>query len=120
HEGRNVGNRLSVQRGDTQSGEVTGSRSDQANITLDGVDVNDQQNGTAFTPVLRVTPDSVDEFRVTTTNADAARGRSSGAQIALSTKSGTNHFHGALYEYHRNTVTTANDFFTNLNGFPRP
>lgn len=119
-EGRNVGDLLSLQPGVTATGEVTGSRSDQANITLDGVDVNDQQNGTAFTPVVRVTPDSVDEFRVTTTNADSARGRSSGAQISLSTKSGTNEFRGALYEYHRNTVTTANDFFNNLNGVPRP
>lgn len=53
-EGRNVGDLLSLQPGVTATGEVTGSRSDQANITLDGVDVNDQQNGTAFTPVLRV------------------------------------------------------------------
>lgn len=115
-EGRNVANLLSLQPGVTQSGEVTGSRSDQANITLDGVDVNDQQNGTAFTPVLRVTPDSVDEFRVTTANADSAKGRSSGAQISLSTKSGTNNFRGALYEYHRNTITSANDFFSNSKG----
>ena len=119
-EGRNVGDLLSLQPGVTATGEVTGSRSDQANITLDGVDVNDQQNGTAFTPVLRVTPDSVDEFRVTTSNADSARGRSSGAQISLSTKSGTNDWRGALYEYHRNTVTTANDYFNNLNGVERP
>jgi len=119
-EGRNVGDLLSLQPGVTTGGEVTGARSDQANITLDGVDVNDQQNGTAFTPVLRVTPDSVDEFRVTTTNADSARGRSSGAQISLSTKSGTNNWRGALYEYHRNTVTTANDYFNNLNGVEKP
>ncbi|HQU82012.1 MAG TPA: carboxypeptidase-like regulatory domain-containing protein [Pyrinomonadaceae bacterium] len=115
-EGRNVGDLLSLQPGVTLDGSVAGGRSDQANITLDGVDVNDQQNGTAFTPVLRVTPDSVDEFRVTTTNADAAKGRSSGAQISLSTKSGTNDFTGALYEYHRNTITTANDYFNNAAG----
>jgi hypothetical protein len=119
-EGREVTRLLSLQPGVTQTGEVTGSRSDQANITLDGVDVNDQQNGTAFSPVLRVTPDSIDEFRVTTTNADSVRGRSSGAQISLSTKSGSNEFRGALYEYHRNTVTTANDYFNNLNGVERP
>ena len=119
-EGRNVTNLLSLQPGVTQTGEVSGSRSDQANITLDGVDVNDQQNGTAFTPVLRVTPDSIEEFRVTTTNADSVRGRSSGAQIALSTRSGSNEFSGAVYEYHRNTVTTANDYFNNLNGVERP
>ena len=119
-EGRNVGNLLSLQPGVTRGGAVTGSRSDQSNITLDGIDVNDQQLGTAFTPVVRVTPDSVDEFRVTTSNADASRGRSSGAQITLSTKSGTNEFRGALYEYHRNTATTANDFFNNSSGVERP
>jgi hypothetical protein len=47
------------------------------------------------------------EFRVTTTNANADAGRSSGAQVALVTKSGTDNFHGSLYEYHRNTVTAA-------------
>lgn len=119
-EGRNVANLLSLQPGVTRGGSVTGSRSDQANITLDGIDVNDQQNGTAFSPVVRVTPDSVEEFRVTTANADASRGRSSGAQITLSTKSGTNEFRGALYEYHRNTATTANDFFSNSAGVERP
>ncbi len=118
-EGRNVADLLSLQPGVTITGEVTGSRSDQANITLDGVDVNDQQNGTAFTPVLRVTPDSVDEFRVTTTNADSAKGRSSGAQISLSTKGGTNDFRGALYEYNRNDAFEANDFFSNMTGVPR-
>ncbi|HSK72644.1 MAG TPA: TonB-dependent receptor [Pyrinomonadaceae bacterium] len=119
-QGRNVANLLSLQAAVTPDGSVAGGRSDQANITLDGVDVNEQQTGSAFTPVLRVNPDSVDEFRVTTSNPDASKGRSAGAQISLITKSGTNDFRGALYEYHRNTVTTANDFFNNLSGIPRP
>lgn len=119
-EGRNVGNLLSLQAAVTPDGSVSGGRSDQANITLDGVDVNDQQNGPAFTPVLRVTPDSIEEFRVTTSNPDASRGRSSGAQIALVTKSGSNQFRGNLFEYHRNTVTTANSYFNNLANVPRP
>ena len=68
-------------------------------MTLDGVDVNDQVNGYAFTSVLPVTLDSVQEFRVTTTNSNADAGRSSGAQVSLVTKSGTNNFHGSLYEY---------------------
>ena len=55
--------------------------------------------------------DSVEEFRVTTTNYNADEGRSSGAQVSLVTKSGTNHFHGSLYEYNRNTATSANDWF---------
>ncbi|MBX3265593.1 MAG: TonB-dependent receptor [Acidobacteria bacterium] len=119
-EGRNVGDLLSLQAAVTPDGSVAGGRSDQANITLDGIDVNEQQNGPAFTPVLRVTPDSIEEFRVTTSNPDASRGRSSGAQIALVTKAGSNQFRGALYEYHRNTVTTANSYFNNLAGIERP
>jgi hypothetical protein len=119
-QGRNVANLLSLQPAVTPDGSVAGSRSDQANITLDGVDVNNQQEGTAFTPVLRVNPDSVDEFRVTTSNPDASKGRSAGAQISLITKSGTNEFKGALYEYNRNTYFTANDYFNNLAGVDRP
>jgi hypothetical protein len=110
---RNVANLLSLQPAVTPSGYVAGGRSDQANLTLDGVDVNEQQTGEAFTPVLRVSPDTVEEFRVTTTNPNANQGRSSGAQVELVTKSGTNEFHGNLFEYHRNTIFTANDFFNN-------
>jgi hypothetical protein len=95
----------------SRNGSVNGGRSDQANVTLDGVDVNDQQNGYAFTSVLRVTQDSVQEFRVTTAGLNADQGRSSGAQIALVTRQGTNDLHGSVYEYHRNTLTTANDYF---------
>lgn len=118
-ESRNVVALLSLQPGVTREGYVAGSRSDQANITLDGVDVNEQQRGIdpfsdeAFSSVLRVTPDSVQEFRVTTTNPNATQGRSSGAQVSLVTKGGTNDWHGSLYEYHRNTATTANTFFNN-------
>ncbi len=123
-ETRNVPDLLSLQPGviylpppsnpalqDSRSGAVNGGRSDQGNITVDGVDDNDQVNGFAFTGVLRQTQDSIEEFRVTTGNANAEAGHSSGAQISLVTKSGTNHFHGAAYEYNRPTFTVANDFF---------
>lgn len=103
-------NRADVPNSDTRSGSVNGARSDQSNITLDGVGVNDE-GGHAFTSVLPVTLDSVQEFRVTTTNADADQGGSSGAGVALVTKSGTNSFHGSGYEYLRNTYTSANDYF---------
>ncbi|HXM14777.1 MAG TPA: carboxypeptidase-like regulatory domain-containing protein, partial [Candidatus Eremiobacteraceae bacterium] len=122
---RNVPDLLSLQAGvaytgnrsdintmtDTRSGAVNGARSDQSNITLDGVDVNTDTTGFAFTSVLPVTADSVQEFRVTTSNYNADEGRSSGAQVSLVTKSGTNAFHGSLYEYNRNTLTSANDYF---------
>ena len=122
-EGRNVPDLLSLQPGvvylgrqinqdqDSRSGAVAGARSDQTNVTLDGVDNNDQRQGYAFTGVLRSTLDSVEEFRVTTTNSNADAGRTSGAQVVLVTKSGTNNFHGSAYEYNRNTATSANDWF---------
>jgi hypothetical protein len=108
-----------TQRDDYRNGSVNGGKSDQGNVTLDGVDVNDQQYRSAFTSVLRTTLDSVLEFRTTTTNGGADVGRSSGAQVALVTKSGTNALHGSLYEYTRNTLTSANTFFNNADGIPR-
>ncbi|HEU5351498.1 MAG TPA: TonB-dependent receptor [Terracidiphilus sp.] len=97
--------------GDSRSGAVNGSRSDQGNVTMDGIDDNDQVNGYAFTGVLRETQDSIEEFRVVTGDAGADAGRSSGAQVSMVTKSGTNKFHGAAYEYNRPTITVANDWF---------
>ncbi|MGB7147745.1 MAG: carboxypeptidase-like regulatory domain-containing protein [Terriglobales bacterium] len=99
---------------DTRAGSVNGEHSDQNNITLDGVSVNDEFNGYAFQGVLPSTPYSVEEFRVTTSNYDATEGRSAGAQISMVTKGGTNAFHGVLYEYNRNTIGEANDYFLKL------
>jgi hypothetical protein len=96
---------------DTRTGIVNGARQDQTNITLDGVDNNDQIFGYAFNGALRSTRDSVEEFRVTTTNANADAGRSSGAQVSLVTKSGTNMIHGSAYEYYRDPGTTSNNWF---------
>ena len=119
-ETRNVPDLLSLQPGvlylpptitDSRSGAVNGGRSDQGNVTIDGVDDNDQVGGFAFSGVLRETQDSIEEFRVTTGNANADAGRSSGAQVSMVTKSGTNKFHCALYEYNRPTFTVANDWF---------
>lgn len=114
---RNTPDLLSLQPGVTADGSVNGGRSDQANVTLDGVDVNEQQGGQAFFSVLRVTPEALQEFRVQTTNADASFGRSSGAQVSLITKSGSNEWHGSGYLYYRpNKKFQANDFFNNSNG----
>ena len=105
--------------GDIRNGSVNGAQSDQSNVTLDGVDVNDQNGRMPFTSVLRNTLDSIQEFRVVTTTANADQGRSAGAQVSLVTKSGTNELHGSLYEFHRNTATAANDFFSNRSGVDR-
>lgn len=141
---RNVVELLSLQPGVTPTGEVLGARRDQNNITLDGVDVNDNQNaglqnsqGNAATPGYNVTTgtqaerpggfngalpvplDSVQEFRVTVGGQGANQGRSSGGQVSLVTKSGTNELHGSAYEFHRNTVTSANNWFSNRAGIAR-
>jgi Carboxypeptidase regulatory-like domain/TonB dependent receptor len=96
---------------DSRGGAVNGARSDQTNVTLDGVDDNDQNTGFAFTGALRSTLDSLEEFRVATSNTNADAGRSSGAQVSLVTKSGTNKFHGTAYEYNRSNIGEANDWF---------
>jgi len=96
---------------DSRAGSVAGARSDQTNVTVDGLDNNDQVNGYAFQGALRVPLDSIQEFRVTTTNSNADSGRSSGAQVNMVTKSGTNKFHGTLYEYNRSNIGQANDWF---------
>jgi hypothetical protein len=106
--------------GDDRNGSVNGGRADQANVTLDGIDVNDHHQRRAFTSVLRLSLDSVSEFRTTTSNAGADQGRTSGAEIALVTKSGTNSLHGSLYDFHRNTATAANSYFNNLSRVRRP
>jgi hypothetical protein len=139
---RNVVELLSLQPGVTTNGEVLGARRDQNNITLDGVDVNDNQNAglvaqntttgntyqgvngnnnnvnSGFNGVLAVPLDSVQEFRVTVGAEGADQGRSSGGQVVLITKSGTNSLHGSLYEYYRNTATSANTWFNNQAGVP--
>jgi hypothetical protein len=124
-QGNNVFSLLSLQPGvltlgdqsqttmdaDSRAGAVNGARSDQGNLTLDGIDNNTQTQGYAFTGVLRPTRDSVDEFRVVTTSSNADSGRSSGAQVSVVTRSGTNKMHGSLYEYYRPSNTVANDWF---------
>ena len=99
------------QTNDSRGGSVSGARSDQTNITLDGLDDNDQLLGFAFQGALRATLDSLQEFRVTTSNGNSDEGRSSGAQVMLVTKSGTNQIHGTVYEYNRSSIGEANDWF---------
>ncbi|HTS51538.1 MAG TPA: carboxypeptidase-like regulatory domain-containing protein [Bryobacteraceae bacterium] len=141
-ETRNVVQLLSLQPGVTTNGEVLGARRDENNITLDGVDVNDNQNAglvsqntttgttyqgvngnnynvnSGFNSVLPIPLDSVQEFRVTVGGQGVDQGRSSGGQVVLVTKSGTNQLHGSLYEYNRNTATSANTWFNNQSGVP--
>ncbi len=117
---RNVVDLLSLQPNVTPTGEVAGAKRDQNNVTLDGVDVNDVQGGNSgFQSVLPVPLDSVQEFRTTVVGLGADQGRSSGGQVTLVTKSGSNQFHGSVYEFHRNVKTAANNWFSNRAGIAR-
>ena len=112
-EARNVLSLLTLQAQVTPDGYVAGGRSDQSNVTLDGVDINDAETSDVGKPVLRLNAEAVEEFRVITVGANADEGRSSAAQINLVTKSGTNSLHGSAFDFNRNTIYTANNFYNN-------
>ncbi|HET7103324.1 MAG TPA: carboxypeptidase-like regulatory domain-containing protein [Terracidiphilus sp.] len=108
------------QPGVTLDGAVTGARVDQNNVTLDGLDVNDMATGDFGAIVGSAPVDSVQEFRGVTAGPLASAGEGGGGQYELVTRSGTNSYHGALVEYHRDTNTEANSWFNNNSGVPRP
>jgi hypothetical protein len=101
-------------------GSVIGSRADQGNITIDGIDANDQATGQFAATVGNAPIDAIQEFRTVSTNPAASEGRSSGGQIEMVTKGGSNAFHGSLREYNRTALTAANTFFNNKSGIERP
>ena len=101
-------------------GSVAGARADQTNITVDGIDSNDVTTGQAFVTVGNLPIESVQEFRTTTANPGASQGRSSGGQVEMVSRSGTNQFHGSLREYYRGAKFAANTFFNNRSGIARP
>lgn len=110
---------MQLQAGVNDAGSITGSRSDQGNITLDGLDLNDQATGQAFFGTVSVSIDALQEVRTVTAGETADYGRSSGGGINLVTKSGSNSWHGNLREYNRNTLFEANDWFNNRSGVKR-
>jgi hypothetical protein len=96
---------------------ANGARQNQNNLTLDGIgDVDTGNNGDQL---ATISLDSVQEFRVLTSNYQAEYGRSAGAQISVVTKSGTSDFHGSGYIYHRNEGLNANNWMNNRDGLPR-
>ena len=100
---------------------VHGARSYDNNFQVDGISVSDVQgsaSGSGGIPLPN--PDSLQEFKVQTGLYDAAYGRYGGANISVITKSGSNAFHGTLFEFLRNEALNANDFFLNQTHQPRP
>lgn len=94
---------------------VNGSRDRSFNFTLDGIDINESTaGGSNFTP-LRPNPESIQEFQVVTSGMTAELGRSSGAQVTFVTRSGTNSFHGNVFEYYQTPEFHARSYAANVN-----
>ncbi len=104
-----VGSPNSVVYGSDKAGAVSvnGGRGRSNNFSVNGGDANDQF---VNLPTVQPSPDSIEEFRVLTNTFDAEYGRNSGSVVNVITKSGTNSFHGNMYEFFRNTVLNANNY----------
>jgi outer membrane receptor protein involved in Fe transport len=107
--------------GDTQSGRgvgyaINGMRSSSTNVLLDGVANNDEFTGTVGQSIPL---DAVQEYSVTTNSFTAEVGRASGGVVNVSTKSGTNAFHGTAYEFNRVSALGSNSFYNNANSLPK-
>lgn len=99
-------------------GTIAGARSDQNTVILDGIDITDNAigGGGANVPIIPVGVETVDEFRVATTNTNASFGRASGGQLVFTSKSGTNAYHGDVYWFHQNDNLNANSWTNNRTG----
>src|SRR6266478_3949001 len=104
-----VGSPNSVVYGSDRAGAVSvnGGRGRSNNFSVNGGDANDQF---VNLPTVQPSPDSIEEFRILTNTFDAEYGRNSGSVVNVITKSGTNSFHGNMYEFFRNTVLNANAY----------
>jgi hypothetical protein len=122
--GRNPLNLLMYEAGVTQrSGNtvnVNGARSSAVNVTIDGIEANESTNPNPTNNIFRLNPDNVQEFKVTTSNPTAEEGRNSGANVNIATRSGTNQFHGSMFEFFRNTALNAQEFYSNAQGGQKP
>src|SRR5713226_4824003 len=101
-----------AQRGFGNQMTISGGRPRQNDSRLDGISVNDYVNGPPGSALgVNLGADAVEQFSVLTSNYPALYGRSSGGIIAASTRSGTNNFHGDVFEYIRNSAFDARNFF---------
>ncbi len=96
---------------------INGNREQANNFILDGMDNNQvSDNLVGFTPA----PDAIQEFNLITQNASAEFGNYQGGIVSTTIKSGTNSFHGALWEFFRNDKLNSNSWENRFNGSPRP
>ena len=98
---------------------VNGQREDNNNFLIEGISATDY-NVAELTTTPLPNPDVVQEFKVQTSLYDASQGRNGGGNINAILKSGSNQFHGDVYEFFRNTVLDSNEYFLKGSGSPRP
>jgi len=108
----------------TQDFYVNGSSNTSNNFQMDGSDVNNFGSGRAGSFLQQggipiPNPDAIQEFKIQTSLYDAGYGRGAGANVEVVTKSGSNQIHGSAFEFLRNDVLNANDFYLNQNNQPR-
>jgi hypothetical protein len=103
----------------SRDGSVAGSRADQGNIIVDGIDATSISSGFSFTTTGEIPVEAIQEFNTLVANPTSAYGGRGGAQTLITTKSGSNTWHGTAYEYNRTAATEADSFFSNLSGTPR-
>jgi len=115
-----IGRGSSSQAAATAGYSVGGSNTNDNNFQMNGSEVNDLIGEGFISGGIPVpNPDSLQEFKVQVGQYDASYGRNAGANVDVVTKSGTNAFHGDVWEYFRNTALNANDYFLNQQGLPR-
>ncbi len=98
----------------SRGGSVTGARTDQSNIVVDGIDESDFGLGQAFTLATAIPVDAIQEFKTDVANPVSDTGRGSGATTFITTRSGTNQWHGTAQEWNRTAATEANTFFNKI------
>lgn len=98
---------------------VNGSRDRAYNVTIDGIEANESSVPNPVSNLYRLTPDNVQEFKVTTNNATAEQGRNSGASISVGTRSGTNQFRGSAYYFLRDDRFNSTEFYSNAQNQPK-
>jgi hypothetical protein len=99
---------------------VNGARDRAYNVTIDGIEANESSVPNPVSNLYRITPDNIQEYKVTTNNATAEEGRNSGASISIATRAGTSEFHGTGFFFLRNEALNSNEWYANAQRAPKP
>src|SRR5438034_6562242 len=99
---------------------VNGARDRAYNVTIDGIEANESSVPNPVSNLYRITPDNIQEYKVTTNNATAEEGRNSGASISIATRAGTSDYHGTGFFFLRNEALNSNEWYANAQKTPKP